>query len=226
MSCDIDDVIYQLRHLIFNMNYRNDVRRRQRHAVGYLEPLLRKVEKQSYGLAPERQIDIVQVKKALEDLTEENIFSLIPVNTNGLRSAPDWAAHDMLHTTIAHSAFGQGPMNSKLVHFQGQLKEEQLEELHKMRRSLRREVLPELARKLSNDIGAFKWKSENNRRTDGPLAILSLSLMPTIFYFFAAVKVNDFASADRALCLLNWMRFCLPIGDKAVSPGSWFLLTG
>jgi hypothetical protein len=227
MPYDPHDIAYKLKHKIFNMRFDNTIRRRQRHAIGYLEPIIRRVIHPNYGLLPEKQVDLSQVKKALSGVIDTNVFTLIPVNTVGLRSSPDWASHSVLHSTIGHQAFKlpNAPMYEKIEELHGQLSTNQRKELGEMRDIIAMTVLPELARKLSNDIGGFTWRTDNNRPKDGPLTLLKLSLLPTMYYYFTAVKANDFDTADKALAMLNWMRFCLPIGDKAVSPGSWFLLT-
>ncbi|MBU0625198.1 hypothetical protein KKF05_02540 [Patescibacteria group bacterium] len=227
MIIDIDEVLAELKHLLCNNSFNNTIRRRQRSAVNYLGPLLHKANQPTYGLIPEKQVDISAIKKALENLTGLYVFSLIAVNTRGLRTAPDWASYQALNSTLGSLLWGRdnSELGDKISELERQLPASQLKELHRIRRILRLDVLPELARSLSNDIGGFRWRTRGNGVADGPLSILKISLLPTMYIFLAAVKCGDWDLADKALALLNQLRFALPIGDKAVSPKSWYLLT-
>jgi len=223
-----DDPVYQLKHLVYNVRFQPDVRRWQRSATGMLEPIMRKVERPdgTYGLLPEKSMDGAEIKRVIAEFTGRNCFSALAVNPTTSGGRPDWASAKAIAPHFHSLIYGQdgGELQEAMADWRKEMTLRETKEYKEIRRLLRTEIR-QLARNLSNDVGAFPWLGKSNGRKDGPLMVCQLSLFPVMVFFATAVMMNDREWTRKAMAVLNILRFHMIVGAKRVQQSAWYVMT-
>ncbi len=223
-----DDPIYQLKHLVYNTRFLPDVRRWQKSTAGMLEPIMRKVERpdDTYGLMSEKSLNEAEVRRVIREFTGQNCFSILAVNPVEAGGRPDWARSSAIAPHFHSIIFGRDGNDAKdaMDGWRKEMTVRENKEYGELRMLLRGEVR-NLARNLSNDVGAFPWITRSQGRNDGPLYVCKMSLFPIMVFFATAVMMNDREWTRKSMDVLNVLRFHMIIGAKRVDPSAWYVLT-
>jgi len=223
-----NDPVYRLKYLVIGSRFQiQSVRRWQRSTIGMLEPILLKSERSdgTYGLLDERSLRQDEARQTISDFTGQNCFSLLGVNPRSSGGRPDWAQSELIRPTFYDLILGSdgGEAQELMNDWIQQMTKKERQKFTEIQQLLLAETR-QLARNLSNDIGAFTWTTENNELKDGPLMICVLSLYPLMLFLTVAVMMNEEEWATKTQKVLNIQRFHPIFGAKKVMPSSWYFI--